>query len=197
MYFRLENKESHKSQEIGNLIRVYNRSKREEAESEPLNLYVEDEKGNLLAGLIAETFGNWLEIEYLFVKEELRGQGIGSKLLQQAESEAKNRNCRFAFVNTYQFQAPDFYQKHGYKEVFRLQDYPYTGKRYYYQKEFVRRIKQRGELDISLDKYQLNPTNCVFLDDIEDNTIAAEKVGIKAYQVKKRSDVVEILKSYI
>jgi len=120
MYFRLENKESHKSQEIGNLIRLYNRSKREEAESEPLNLYVEDEKGNLLAGLIAETFGNWLEIEYLFVKEELRGQGIGSKLLQQAETEAKNRNCRFAFVNTYQFQAPDFYKMHGYKEVFRL-----------------------------------------------------------------------------
>ncbi len=48
-----------------------------------------------------------------------------------------------------------------------------------------------------LDKYQLNPTNCVFLDDIEYNTIAAEKLGIKAYQVKKRSDVVDILKSYI
>ena len=78
MYFRLENKESQKAQEIGNLIRAYNRSKREEAESEPLNLYVEDENGNLLAGLIAETFGNWLEIEYLFVKEELRGQIISS-----------------------------------------------------------------------------------------------------------------------
>jgi len=39
MYFRLENKESQKAQEIGNLIRVYNRSKREKAESEPLNLY--------------------------------------------------------------------------------------------------------------------------------------------------------------
>ena len=48
-----------------------------------------------------------------------------------------------------------------------------------------------------LDKYQLDPTNCVFLDDIEDNTIAAEKLGIKAHQVKKRSDVVDILKSYI
>ena len=48
-----------------------------------------------------------------------------------------------------------------------------------------------------LDKYQLDPTNCVFLDDIEDNTIAAEKLGIRAYQVKKRSDVVDILKSYI
>ena len=47
---------------------------------------------------------------------------------------------------------------------------------------------------VTIDKYQLNPTNCVFLDDIEDNTIASEKLGIKSYQVKKRSDVVDILK---
>ncbi|WNS72358.1 GNAT family N-acetyltransferase [Streptococcus sp. DTU_2020_1001019_1_SI_AUS_MUR_006] len=135
MHIRLENTESQKAQKIGELVRSYNRSKREAAESESLNLYIEDEHGRLLAGLVAETFGNWLEIEYLFVKEELRGQGIGSQLLQQAESEAKNRNCRFAFVNTYQFQAPDFYKRHGYKEVFRLQDYPYIGQRYYYQKD--------------------------------------------------------------
>ena len=135
MQVRLENIESQKSQIIGDLIRSYNRSKREVAESEPLNLYVEDEHGEIMAGLVAETFGNWLEIEYLFVKEDLRGQGIGSQLLQQAESEAKKRNCRFAFVNTYQFQAPAFYQKHGYQEVFILKDYPYTGQRHYYQKD--------------------------------------------------------------
>ena len=135
MQVRLENTESQKAQEIGDLIRSYNRSKREAAESEPLNLYAEDDSGQLMAGLVAETFGNWLEIEYLFVKEDLRGQGIGSQLLQQAESEAKKRNCRFAFVNTYQFQAPAFYQKYGYKEVFTMKDYPYTGQRHYYQKE--------------------------------------------------------------
>ena len=135
MHIRLENTESQKAHEIGGLIRSYNRSKREAAESEPLNLYVEDDSGEVLAGLVAETFGNWLEIEYLFVKEELRGQGIGSQLLQQAESEAKKRNCRFAFVNTYQFQAPAFYQKHGYQEVFTLKDYPCTGQRHYYQKD--------------------------------------------------------------
>ncbi len=135
MQLRLENTESQKAQEIGNLIRSYNRSKREAAESEPLNIYVEDDSGELMAGLVGETFGNWLEIEYLFVKEDLRGQGIGSQLLQQAESEAKKRNCRFAFVNTYQFQAPAFYQKHGYQEVFTLKDYPYTGQRHYYQKD--------------------------------------------------------------
>ena len=135
MQLRLENTESQKAQEIGGLIRSYNRSKREAAESEPLNIYVEDDSGELMAGLVGETFGNWLEIEYLFVKEDLRGQGISSQLLQQAESEAKKRNCRFAFVNTYQFQAPAFYQKHGYKEVFTLKDYPYTGQRHYYQKD--------------------------------------------------------------
>lgn len=135
MQVRFENTESQKAQEIGNLIRSYNRSKRETAESEPLNLYVEDDSGELLAGLVAETFGNWLEIEYLFVKEELRGQGIGSQLLQRAESEAKKRNCRYVSLNTYQFQAPDFYQKQGYKEVFTLKDYPYTGQRHYYQKD--------------------------------------------------------------
>ena len=135
MQVRLENTESQKSQIIGELIRSYNRSKREVAESEPLNLYVEDEHGEIMAGLVAETFGNWLEIEYLFVKEDLRGQGVGSQLLQRAESEAKKRNCRFAFVNTYQFQAPAFYQKQGYKGVFTLKDYPYTGQRHYYQKD--------------------------------------------------------------
>ena len=135
MQVRLENTESQKSQIIGDLIRSYNRSKREAAESEPLNIYVEDDSGELMAGLVGETFGNWLEIEYLFVKEDIRGQGIGSQLLQQAESEAKKRNCRFAFVNTYQFQAPAFYQKYGYKEVFTLKDYPCTGQRHYYQKD--------------------------------------------------------------
>ena len=135
MQVRLENTVSQKVQEIGGLIRSYNRSKREAAESEPLNIYVEDDSGELMAGLVAETFGNWLEIEYLFVKEELRGQGIGSQLLQQVESEAKKRNCRYVFVNTYQFQAPAFYQKHGYQEVFTLKDYPCTGQRHYYQKD--------------------------------------------------------------
>ena len=134
MQIRLENKVSQKSQIIGDLIRSYNRSNREPAESKPLNIYIEDDNGQLLAGLVAETFGNWLEIEYLFVKEDLRGKGIGSQLLQRAESEAKKRNCHFAFVNTYQFQAPAFYQKQGYKEVITLKDYHYTGQRHYYQK---------------------------------------------------------------
>lgn len=109
MKLRLENTDSKKTQELGNLIRSYNRSKREFSKSEPLNIYVEDEHGNLLAGIAAETFGNWLEIEYLYVNEDLRGQGIGSEILCRAEQEARERKCKYSFVDTYQFQAPDFY----------------------------------------------------------------------------------------
>lgn len=135
MKLRLENTDSKKIQELGNLIRSYNQSKREPSKSEPLNIYVEDEQGNLLAGMSAETFGNWLEIEYLYVSEDLRGQGIGSEILNRAEQEARERKCKYSFVNTFQFQAPDFYKKHGYKEVFALKEYPYTGERYYYTKD--------------------------------------------------------------
>ena len=134
MQFRLENRESKKTQELGNLIRVYNQSKREPSKSEPLNIYVEDAQGNLIAGMVAETFGSWLEIEYLYVQENLRGQGLGSNILNRAEKEARERKCKYSFVNTYQFQAPDFYKKHGYEEVFALKEYPYTGERYYYTK---------------------------------------------------------------
>ena len=134
MQFRLENRESKKTQELGNLIRAYNQSKREPSKSESLNIYVEDQQGNLIAGMVAETFGNWLEIEYLYVQEDFRGQGIGSNILNRAEKEARERKCKYSFVNTYQFQAPDFYKKHGYEEVFALKEYPYTGERYYYTK---------------------------------------------------------------
>lgn len=47
-----------------------------------------------------------------------------------------------------------------------------------------------------LHKYDLNPENCIFLDDVKDNTNMAESLGIKAYQVKHRSDVVDVLKKF-
>lgn len=82
------------------------------------------------AGLVAETFANWLEIEHLYVDEELI-----LRFLQMTEEKAKKRNCLYAFVDILGFQAPNFYKNHGYKEVFSLKDFPHTGKRYYYTKE--------------------------------------------------------------
>ena len=121
--------------DIFEMLKSFNLSNREKSRNVPLGIFYEDTDGKKLAGLTGETFGNWLCIHYLFVEEHLRNEGLGSKLLLAAEKEAKVRGCKYAFVDTFSFQAPEFYIKHGYKEAFALNEYPYTGKRYYYTKE--------------------------------------------------------------
>ena len=123
--------------EIHEMLREYNLRHREASENVPLGIFLEDENGKKLAGLTGETFGNGLCIRFLFVGEPLRGRGRGSKLLTAAGSEAQRRGCKYAFVDTFSFQAPAFYEKHGYREVFTLEEHPYTGKRHYYTKELL------------------------------------------------------------
>ena len=123
--------------EIHEMLKKYNLAHREASQSVPIGIFLEDEMGRKLAGLTGETFGNWLCIRYLFVSESLRGQGIGGRLLETAELDVKRRGCKYAFVDTFSFQAPSFYKNHGYGEVFTLEAYPYTGKRHYYTKEIL------------------------------------------------------------
>lgn len=122
-------------QDIYRELKKYNLSKREPSENIPIGAFYEEIDGTKKAGLTGEIFGNWLCIKYLWVSEELRGQGIGSNLLKSVEAEAVSRGAKYAFVDTFNFQAPSFYRKHGYQEVFKLFDYPYTGERYYYIKQ--------------------------------------------------------------
>lgn len=112
----------------------YNLARIEDKNPQDLGIYLEDENGKKVAGLIGNTHGNWLTVKFLWVSEELRGQNIGSNILRQAEETAKERGCHSVFLDTFSFQAPEFYKKHGYQEVFALEDYPVTGKRYYFVK---------------------------------------------------------------
>lgn len=136
MEFRITNDGNEKDiAEIYKMLKEYNLSKREKSENIPLGIYLEDDNGNKQAGLTADIFGNWLCIQYLFVSERLRRHGVGKELIVAAENEAIKRDCKYSFVDTFFFQAPGFYSKLGYKEVISLQEYPYTGARYYYTKE--------------------------------------------------------------
>lgn len=112
----------------------YNLARIEDKNPKDLGVYMEDEKGEILAGLIGNTHGNWMTVKYLWVSEKLRGQNIGSQILKKAEATAKERGCKYAFLDTFSFQAPEFYKKYGYKEQFVLQEYPVEGKRYYFTK---------------------------------------------------------------
>lgn len=112
----------------------YNLERIEDKNPRDLGIYLPDETGRKIAGLIGSTHGNWLFVKYLWVSKELRGKQIGSKILKQAEETAKERGCKYSFLDTFSFQAPQFYKKHGYREVFTLENYPVTGKRYYFTK---------------------------------------------------------------
>lgn len=83
-----------------------------------------DADGSLLGGLYATTWAGWLDVRLLWVRADARGQGLGSRLLAAAESEAVARGCHSATVETHSFQAPGFYQRHGYTLFATLDGYP-------------------------------------------------------------------------
>jgi len=122
---------------ILNKLKRFNLSHIELAEVRPLAIFVTDEKAEIIGGISAETHGNWLKIFYLWVDENIRDQKVGSKLLLDAETEAIKRGCRYSFLDTFGFQARDFYMKAGYKEVFTLEEYPIFGKRHYMVKQLA------------------------------------------------------------
>ena len=112
----------------------YNLSKIEDKNPKDLGVFLLNENGEKIAGLIGNTHGNWLSVKYLWVSKELRGRNIGSQILEQTERTARTRGCKYVFLDTFSFQAPAFYRKYGYKEVLVLENYPVSGKRYYLTK---------------------------------------------------------------
>jgi GNAT superfamily N-acetyltransferase len=59
-----------------------------------------------------------------------RNEGHASRLLIAAESEARKRGCKHAFLDTFSFQALGFYYKLGYSEFGRLDEFSDKHKRH-------------------------------------------------------------------
>lgn len=138
VHFRITDKiEEHDRAEIYAGLLEYNIERLEDKNPREVGIFLEDAQGKKTAGLIGETHGNWLMIKFLWVDALLRGQNIGRRLLNQAEDTARERGCKYVFLDTFSFQAPDFYKKLGYEEVFLLENYPLTGKRHYFTKNLL------------------------------------------------------------
>lgn len=97
-----------------------------------IGVYVRDDNGAMLGGLIGVRKGDWLNIEYLWVSASVRGSGVGSQLIIAAEDDARGKGCRHALVDTVSFQARPFYEKQGYQLQMSLPDYPYPGMQRHY-----------------------------------------------------------------
>ena len=110
-------------EEIQSGLRNFNRNFIPQSKFRALGIFVEDEKGNKQAGIVAETVGNWMYIQMLWVDESLRGKDVGTQLITEAEEEAKARGCRYSLVDTFSFQARPFYERMGYHMQMALEDY--------------------------------------------------------------------------
>lgn len=80
-----------------------------------------EENGVIVAGIVAESVGDTVEIDFLFVDEACRGRGLGKTLLEYVETAAREQGMRRVLLNTYSFQAPGFYEKMGYQEILKLE----------------------------------------------------------------------------
>ena len=74
-------------------------------------------------------------VKYFWISENIRGQGLGYKLMARLEQEAAALGVENLYLDTFSFQAPGFYKKVGFKEVGRFTDYPSKGAdQIFYQK---------------------------------------------------------------
>jgi len=100
----------------------------------PLMISLHDRQGKIVGGLTGGTYWGWLYIGRLWIIDHLRCQSYGSLLLAEAEQEAIRRGCHHACLDTQDFQALPFYEKHGYIVYGKLKDMPLGHTRYSLEK---------------------------------------------------------------
>ena len=113
-------------------LRRYNHQFIDQGIPGPLGVFSRNETGEITGGLMASRRGLWLCIDYLWVAEDCRGQGLASRIMAMAEAEAKRQGCRHAQVDTYSFQALPFYIANGYHLKMTLDDFPEEGMHRHY-----------------------------------------------------------------
>lgn len=118
-------------------LRAYNTAKIGPPGWKPL-LLVAREGRRVAGGLRGESYWEWMFVRFLWVHEDHRGKGLGRRLLRQAEAEARRRGCRGIYLDTFDFQAPRFYARLGYREFGRLPGFPVRGRTAHF---FFRRLR--------------------------------------------------------
>lgn len=131
---KIEQSSSEENQEIHRRLRLYNRKFMRDLKD--YNFHISD-RGQIVAGIVAGSVFDTLEVEFLFVEEAYRGQGLGSSLLEHAERLAREDGMKRVLLNTYSFQAPDFYKAAGYRQLLEIAPCFGEFSQYYFMKELT------------------------------------------------------------
>jgi GNAT superfamily N-acetyltransferase len=82
------------------------------------------ERDRIVAGICGNTWGGTCEVRQFWVEQSQRGRGLGTQLFQAAEQEARRRGCTQIVLMTFSFQAPSFYERHGFEVLATVDDCP-------------------------------------------------------------------------
>lgn len=96
---------------------------------------IENSDKQIVGGINGITYYGCLYVDMLWVKNDLRNKGWGTKLMQEAENFGKTQGCRFATVNTMDWEALPFYENLGYGIEFVREGYQKSSKMYFLRKE--------------------------------------------------------------
>ncbi|GKW46465.1 GNAT family N-acetyltransferase [Planococcus sp. NCCP-2050] len=93
-----------------------------------------DDSDEIIGGITGTGFWRHMHIDFLWVDENARGQGIAEQLMGQMEQYARQAGCHLMVVDTFSFQAPGFYKKQGFVEFGVLENHPPGHSRHYFEK---------------------------------------------------------------
>ena len=119
---------------IGGGIQDYNAQQAGDDQGKNLCFVLRSPDQEIVGGVIGATYWDWLYINLMWIKEELRGRGYGQQLLKLAEEEGRKRGAKQVYLDTFSFQAPGFYKKYGYEVFGELHDFPPGHQRYFLTK---------------------------------------------------------------
>lgn len=120
---------------IGSGISNYNEQQAGNQEFQRLCFALHTPDQEIVGGVLGELYWGWFHLDLLWVKEELRGRGFGHRLLTAVEDGARQRGAKNVYLDTFSFQAPDFYKQHGYQIFGELQDFPPGYQHYFLAKQ--------------------------------------------------------------
>ena len=94
-------------------------------EVRPLSCFARDAQHRVVGGAVGRSWGAYAEIQQLWVDPGSRGRGIGTTLMRAFEAHARTRGCRVFALETFSFQAREFYESLGYRIEWERRSYPH------------------------------------------------------------------------
>ena len=97
-------------------LNAYNDAITGYSDRQVLSVVVRDrDSQRVLGGAMGRTSLGLLFLDLLYLPAALRGLGLGSQVLAQFEEEGRRRGCASAVLYTISFQAPEFYERRGWR----------------------------------------------------------------------------------